>query len=169
MTCEAVRSNVRMQTDRRLLLLKYDWCYNEQLSLILFDIKYNHLKRFLICGPASCPHLLPLNIPGWVSHGGNVSRYSPVFWCLMALGLIFRLEQPSQCPPLPSAPPRLRSRSTVYTLCYTRHSRSVTEHSVARILWHRQQPTASWRNSTARSSNKTPRLQRRGQFIENNI
>ena len=137
--------------------------------LSYFDIKYNHLKRFLIRGPASYPHLLPLNIPGWVSHGGNVSRYSPLFWCLMALGLIFRLQQPSQRSSLcvPRSPQRLRS--TVYTLCYTRHSRSVTEHSVARILWHRQQPTASWRNSTARSSNKTPRLQRRGKFIENNI
>ena len=47
---------------RRLLFVKYDWCYNYEESnncLSYFDIKYNHLKRFLICGPASCPHLLP--------------------------------------------------------------------------------------------------------------
>ena len=52
--------------------------------------------------------------------------------------------------------------------CVTHYSRSVTEHSVGRILWHGQQPTifTQWRSLTARSSNKTPRPPRRGQFIQ---
>ena len=59
--------------------------------------------------------------------------------------------------------------SAVHSIpCVTDYSRSVTEHSVGRILWHGQQPTTftQWRSLTARSSNKTPRPPRRGQFIQ---
>ena len=75
-------------------------------------------------------------------------------------------------PPAPSQRPQLlhcvRSpqllRSTLqYNPYLVLLTRSVTEHSVGRILWHRQQPTA-WRSLTARSSNKTPRPPRRGMF-----
>ena len=144
--------------------------------LSYFGIKYNHLKRFLICGPAPCPHLLPLlwtfqalTLPETPAPMAGMCPgtllCSGVWW---PSGLFFASSSQASvphCAPL--------SASAVHFIpCVTLAKERHTEHSVARILWHRQQPTTlwrTWRSLTAMSSKKTPRLQRRGQFIQNNI
>lgn len=85
-------------------MLKYDRCYNVESNncLSYFDIKYNHLKRFLICGPAPGPHLLPFL---WAFQALTLSL--PWRECVQVLSCVlvsdgprayFRLQQPSQRP-----------------------------------------------------------------------